>query len=530
MEEPMTTTDTAYDLLREPLLPVQRQAGVRESVSLPDLLAALAHGDIAAIDGLQAHQTHSAHAFLVHLAALAVHRAGASLDRLDAEGWRAALLGLSGGERSAFCLVVPDLARPAFMQPPVPEGSLDGFKPELLPEPDLVDILLTAKNHEVKAGRARSARPSDWIWALVSLQTMQGYSGRSNYGIARMNGGLGNRPCVAFASTLEASGRFRDDVTALAEARAELVDQYGYRAAGGHELLWMVSWDGSGSLSGSDLDPLFIEVCRRVRLVMGGGLVAARMVSTELARVDLGERLGDVGDPWTPVERKTSKSLTLPAAGFSYQRVQALALSAEWQLGVCGRLRTGSSPGWFICWAIVRGQGKTEGLHERIVRIPPRVGRLLGSAASRDELASVSRAFVVAAGTMQKNVLAAALRALHQAGSPGRVDFKAFQVWVDRFDRAVDREFFDHLWQSTGQPVEVAVTAWVARLARHARTLLARAVGATPVPSVRRFRAESTMWRVFGGRLRKEFPDVATDLREDEWSGTVLDPMDTEVV
>jgi CRISPR system Cascade subunit CasA len=43
------------------------------------------------------------------------------------------------------------------------------------------------------------ATPEHWFYALLTLQTMQGFLGAGNYGISRMNGGFASRPSVGLA-------------------------------------------------------------------------------------------------------------------------------------------------------------------------------------------------------------------------------------------------------------------------------------------------------------------------------------------
>ena len=86
-------------------------------------------------------------------------------------------------------------------------------------------MLITARNHDLKNAVAKNAEPEDWIYALVSLQTCEGYSGGGNYGIARMNGGSSSRPMLGLAParegdlSLDLSAWWRRDVERLLEAR-----------------------------------------------------------------------------------------------------------------------------------------------------------------------------------------------------------------------------------------------------------------------------------------------------------------------
>ena len=60
-------------------------------------------------------------------------------------------------------------------------------------------MLITSRNHDLKQNVARQAEPEDWVFALVSLQTSEGYGGSGNQGIARMNGGSSSRPMLGLA-------------------------------------------------------------------------------------------------------------------------------------------------------------------------------------------------------------------------------------------------------------------------------------------------------------------------------------------
>ncbi|HSR53538.1 MAG TPA: type I-E CRISPR-associated protein Cse1/CasA, partial [Acidobacteriota bacterium] len=238
----------------------------KDKVSLPRVLNLLGAGEKVEFAGLQAYQQYAWHAFLVQLAALAAHRSGFSDLAVDESAWKSALLELSGkaGE-AAWCLLNADLQQPAFLQPPVPEGSLKTFK-RVMETPDVLDVLVAAKNHDVKQARILRPRRDHWVYALVTLQTIEGFMGRGNYGIARMNGGFGSRPSLGFATGLDWSQRFRHDVRTWRRERDQLIGDYGYPQSGGAALLWLQPWDGQEQVQLQSCDPFFIEICRRVRL------------------------------------------------------------------------------------------------------------------------------------------------------------------------------------------------------------------------------------------------------------------------
>lgn len=187
-------------------------------------------------------------------------------------------------------------------------------------------------------GRLENPSVEHWIYALIGLQTTQGFLGAGNYGIARMNGGFSSRPCVAFAPSQDAGARFLRDLSALLQARESLIQDLGYAQRGALGFVWCAPWDGTKSLSIAELDPLFVEICRRVRLTAApDGTIEAHQGSSKVARIAAKELNGNTGDGWTPVARKDGKALTMAETGFGYERVQDL-LFGPWNAGAAGGL------------------------------------------------------------------------------------------------------------------------------------------------------------------------------------------------
>jgi CRISPR system Cascade subunit CasA len=247
-----------HDLLDDRLLGIEVDHDGREQVTLPGLLARLSRGESTGLTGIQAHQQHPVHAFLVQLAAIALERGQASAIAHDEAGWRELLVNAAkadGAGVEAFTLVVGDLTKPAFLQPPVPEGTLAVLKNVHTRVGAELDVLITSKNHDVKMDRLDRPTVEQWIFALLTLQTMQGFLGAGNYGIARMNGGFASRPCVAYAPDQDAAHRFLRDIEALREGRRSLP------GGGALGLVWCAPWSGDKSFWGGALDPLLIEIC-----------------------------------------------------------------------------------------------------------------------------------------------------------------------------------------------------------------------------------------------------------------------------
>lgn len=512
-----------HDLLWDPLLRIRTPDGAEFAETLPGVLARLGDNDIASFPALQAHQSHAWFAFLVQLAGVALHRAGGADPALPKDVWAERLLALTDGAAEPWTLVVPTLQRPAFLQPPVPEGTLGGFKNRIA-YPDALDVLVTTKLHDVKSTRIGEPQPEHWIYALVSLQTMQGFSGRDNYGVARMNGGFGNRPCVAFAPSLSWGPRFRRDLAVLLRERPKVVADYGYADRDGVALQWLEPWDGRAPIPLSRCDPFFVEVCRRVRFeTVDDGRIVACMAPSKAKRTAVPVDNGDTGDPWTPLKDKDNAALTLDGSGFTYRRLHQLLFANEFRLGAAGTIqRDDPERLLLVAQAMVRGQGKTDGLHERVLEIPGHVRSRLADPDELERLAAAAAQRIQLVAKVDRQILNPALCILLQGGpEKARLDDKRARRWRDRFDAAVDAEFFPRLWDALDD-VEGSEIEWVKLLYRLASHQLEDAIRSAPVPAARRYRAIAAAERVFGGGFRNRFPEVfqSNERSADEFAST----------
>lgn len=483
------TRGVRFDLLDEALIHMRGVDGRVAPYSLPAVLGALAGGHVFGdFPALQAHQRHPWYAFLVQVAAIAMHRAGLDAPPTDPDTWRSLLLALSDTRREPWCLVVDDPAHPALLQAAAPDVA--GFK-SVLGHPDELDILITSKNHDVKALRIDAPAPEHWLFALIALQTMQGYPGRGYYGIARMNGGSGNRPAVGHQPSLGWGARFRRDVAGLLAARSTLADTYGYRADGGVELLWLPPWDRETPLSLGELGPLFVEICQAVRLEWRGDRIVARKTTQGAARVDAKAQSGRTGDPWTPIDVVDEKSLTLAGSGFTYSKIVDLLDAGRYQPGPLGERLPGDPDGtWFSAWALVRGQGKTEGMHERRIAVPGPLRGLFADPDARGRLITFARERVEEAGKVRKTILGPALGRLRgDAGdSKSQVIARFTGQRLARFEDRVDDLFFPALWDDAARHLG-DLTPWRETLVRLAEQVLKEALDAAPLPAARRYRA-----------------------------------------
>ncbi len=502
------------NLLIDPLIRAQTVDGHGVVLSLPGVLAGLMNDTLVSFPALQPHQRHAWHAFLTQLAAIALHRAKIDQPPLDEPSWQRLLRTLTSqmpGDEP-WRLVVEDLAQPAFMQPAVPENSLDGFK--RITSPDGLDVLITAKNHDIKMARIGHPQPDHWIMALITLQTMEGFLGAGNYGIARMNGGFASRPAIGACPGPFPGPHFRRDLDLLRLNRETLMHEYSrlYQPEQGLALLWLTPWDGQTELSLEKLDPYFIEVCRRIRLSVGMAGPYAYAAPSKTTRIHAKELKGLLGDPWTPIRLgPESVSLTITGNGFGYALITELLLGSDgYRRAPAQETHFGipSDHSEFLARALARGQGKTEGYHERRIPLPAVVRATLGKSASRTSLAAVARERVKQAGEVAGKVLKPAILTMIQQ-APDKLDFKdkRADVWRHRFDQHVDAVFFPDLWETLKQEPSQAASDWIDRLDGFGRDLLKAAEESLINGGVRHHKIAVTAERVYRGALRKQFPD-----------------------
>lgn len=495
-----------YSLLDDPVIELRNRDGGKEHTNLPRIFSELMRDSIVSFEALQPHQQQPWYSFLVQLAAMAVARENNGEIPSEPGRWKELLLELADGSDAAWHLVVADVSKPAFMQSPVPEGSLEeaGYKSDI-DTPDELDMLVTSKNHDVKGNRILHPKPQHWLYALLTLQTMEGFLGRGNYGIIRMNGGFGNRPFVGVAPKLTWGARFKRDLNALLQNRSAISDMYDQK---GHTLLWLLAWDGAknSAVPLSDCDPFFMEICRRIRLLEYDQTISCHRTNTKAARISAPEDLnGRTEDPWTPIEKKGVKALTLGEAGFTYELLQQLLLGEEYTTPIALEFKEDEKDGaYLISQALVRGQGKTDGLHRRIVPVPSNVSvQLFGNTSKKEQLAKRAKQRISLVEDVQRKVLRPALSSLLSSGTDQKVDYEKVKPWIVNFDQEIDQRFFESLWASAEMDQEEATRQWEEILLEEAKKQFKQAERSTPIAQLRRLRAVSKARSMFYGQVHR---------------------------
>ena len=504
------------NLLTDRLIRNRLTDGEIEIQSLPEAYAAMSLDRVASFPALRPHQRHAWHAFLAQLATIAMHRANTSVPPQTSAEWQTLLRNLTPeyADDEPWCLIVEDPKQPAFMQCPAPNGLVD-YRGRVM-TPDDLDVLVTSKNHDVKRAIALSGAPEDWIFALIDLQTMAGFLGSGNYGIARMNGGFSARPCLGLvpAKGLVGAHLFHD-VQRMIEGRDKLLEDYSnyYAPTGGLALLWIESWDGTKQADLRTLDPYFIEICRRVRLRLEGDQFVAWTASSKSARINAKAAKGNLGDFWTPVENKESKALSLSSVGFPYKRLVELLFKNEtYNKPPSMRVEGGANDKWqLVARGIAGGQGKTEGYHERTdIAFANKTASVFRTAES-NRLAEIAQEQIEEISEVTDALrfgIAVAASGGKEPGDLTKSDRAHATSFARRLEVVADTEFFAMLENRFLAEDDTAAARHRAVFARllinAARKLLNEAIDSVPCASIRRHRARARATSAFEGKVRGE--------------------------
>ena len=508
------------NILTEPLIRMDT-AGGRLAGSLPEVYVALMSDGVDAFPSLRPHQRHAWHAFLAQLGAMATHRAGRPEPPDDAAEWRRIIRALTPDfpDDEPWQLVVDDITRPAFMQPPARSADrLADYKTRVA-TPDQLDMLVTSKNHDLKSSVELQADADDWLFALITLQTMTGYDGSRNYGISRMPSGYGNRPAFSITPSVRHGAHLRRDVAVLLEERQVILNEYPV-VDFGIGLLWVQVWDGTKAetLTIDRMEPFYIEVCRRIRLREVSGKIEAIRANSLDRRIS--DAKGLTGDPWAPVSNNSNPKGTPPAflgpRKFGYERIVDGLFSPDWKepllLKPTRHNRNPAGTMQLVARGMVRGEGGTAGYHERIIPLKPETIQVFGRPASKQELEDIARERIKQIGTIKRILRhAVATFVAHGKSNDTSAEQRALaNPWADKLDEIVDAGFFEALQEEfeadSDDDRRRIRNEWLMSgrdgVVDHGRRILRSATAALPCPAIYRYKAREAAEGLFEGRLR----------------------------
>ena len=535
-----------YNLLTDPLIRYRQSGEAKREASLPEVYAALMADEVEAFPALRPHQRHAWHAVLVQLGAMAMHRDGLDTPPVDADEWRSIIRALTPDwpDDEPWQLVVEDITKPAFMQPPASsEERWQDFTTES-DTPDELDPLDTAKNHDLKRSVAPAADANSWVFALITEQTTDAHMA-NNPAISRISGN-GSRLAVSLTPSTRLGRHIRRDIVVLLSQWDSLGEDCG-TTSNGRALLWLLPWDGKEVLSLSQLHPLYIEVCRRRRLAKDSntGRLYARRASGTTKRIAGNEYLkGRTGDPWIPVDVKRNKILTLPppfTTGFTYKRICDFITSGDWKLPLlCQSTReeaASSQTMYIVARGIApgKGQNKTGGYYERIIPVRHKLKLAMLNPNEIQALGDIAQDRIKQVGKAQ-GILKDAVATFIARGKDLRRDLIPNErqrvrsdaaIWSNRLDEIVDATFFNGLqdeFEETEANHRLEIRhRWLRNdqdrsgVINHARALLHDAEDSIPCPSIYYYKAREAAEGLFEGRIQggSGFPDLFPDRDEE---------------
>lgn len=510
------------NLLTDPILRVQTSRGL-ERLSLPQLLAALGTDDVFGFPGIQRHQEDAFYVFLCYLGAATLARAGTRDPVQNRDFWRQSLQDLTGNSlETAWSLVVEDLNKPAFMQPPLPPSTR--FSRTVF-APDAIDATEIPDNHDVKLGRASASEPDQWVFSLVSANLNATYSkgGKEGFYYPTVKSKKNRVGRVYVRPTIKGSlsDQWKFDIPLLLELRDSLSRIFPFKP-NGLVATWVQPWDLRSSLDLNQLDLFFIEVTRAIRLGFRETTLYARYVPSKAPRIGVPwlsskaspeqkKNAGNLGDPFIPIEQDAAISVSSRGWGADLIRRIIFLDNVHWPLLELAQTR--SARGLVVHFAsLARSSKGSEGYVTFDLEIPPRILSLFGK--HRDKLQQLSKSGVQSAGTMA-SILGAALLAYLQVRTPepeaanvtpSQHKASVIEPFLRKFESAWSDAFFRWLW-SVPEPIEEepALRDWALQLKQFALRVL-EVETAMPGHAGRAYKAKVAAQRVFNAGIQKHFP------------------------
>lgn len=403
---------------------------------LPWILTRLEHGHRLQFDHLRPHQEHAWHLFLVRTAAM--------LGPTD--DWEAAL-------RSAGDIwdLEPSPGECGFFQP---AGQIeDGYdKLEYIEQKDTPKV--NGANHRYKTHAPVAL--DYYLYTLVSAQTTSRYDGARHRSSIRTSSGYGDRPYVSKVKGLSWPDRFQSDVELARSLHGN---------ASGIQFLWKHVFRGD-PISIEDCHPLMVDSSRRYRF-KDRTLYFQSSWDWPIEE-DPRDLHAELEDPWLPINTEDGTTEGTKARGFTYRIVRDYL--AGQTIKTPSLQRELGRDCYFIAQSIAGGEGGSEGIHERVVKLPADLSDSLFP--SGDTFARRSEQYVESVAAVKNQALRPAIMRLLEDDDAGGGSY------LDRFEARVDQIFFSHLFEHAED--EHGIQRWENHLCSVAGALFEEALQSTP--------------------------------------------------
>jgi CRISPR system Cascade subunit CasA len=204
----------------------------------------------------------------------------------------------------------------------------------------------------------------------------------------------------------------------------------------------------------------------------------------------------------------------MDGGGFHYKRVADLLDPQQYKPAPLQRWRQddGNEGLSLVLTATVRGEGGTDGFHERRISVPPTAVPWL--ATQPDALALLAKARIQDASAMRLKILRNALYVLFQ-NAPDKLNIShtasetKAAPFLAAFDRGVDRDFFEALFEELAATKEATKIAarrkWLGNLKTLGAIQLEAAKAGTPRSGIRRYQAKGAADCKFEQAFRRQF-------------------------
>jgi len=227
---------------------------------------------------------------------------------------------------------------------------------------------------------------------------------------------------------------------------------------------------------------------------------------------------GRTKDPWAPVKADGSTSHTPTGAGFGYRQMANLLDREKITAPLLAQLREDDDRKRlaFVASALVRGQGKTDGLHRRTIRTT-RIEQVddFDPVTILDMVGHVAKGRSGDAYEASRRLRRSLMLLMQGGPDQARLDDdssgRKVDPWIRRFDRMVDRIFFDAFWQETVAPETDEAThrlKWRERLRALAGIVCGEAAKAAPRTEMRRIRAIARARSMLDGQMAKWLKEI----------------------